>query len=145
MWSIDQHKSRGYLEAVVKKGDMEFYFAERTSKEPVFLIALASNASLKPLTSITDSWLTDASNALFNDKDARIHTLESHIQHSIPMQLVNRYQRVIEKLLRRGTCRRYYELMLSGIRAILNEGWKSFFRQVTTYLRRKRDRVSKQP
>ncbi|HUW44981.1 MAG TPA: glycosyltransferase [Dehalococcoidia bacterium] len=158
MWSIHQQKSRGYIEEVVKKGDMEFYFAERASKEPVYFIALASNASLKPLTSITDSWLTDVSNAFFNDYERRlaelnqtrlsqISSLETslqekvsqidsmeyqiqQIQQSIPMQLVNRYQRVIEKLLRPGTRRRYYyELGLTGIRVILNEGWRSFFRK----------------
>jgi ubiquinone/menaquinone biosynthesis C-methylase UbiE len=161
MWSIDQHKSRGYIEAVVKMGDMEFYFAERTSKEPVYFIALASNVNLKSLTSITDSWLTDASNVLFNDyvrqlqdKDAQISSLETslrekvvqlqQIQHSIPMQLVSRHQRMVEKLLRHGTRRRYYyELMLTGIRVILTEGWKSFFRQVKVYLRRKRRGLSK--
>jgi len=67
------------------------------------------------------------------EKGARIHHLEAQmqqIQRSIPMQLVNRYQRVIERLLRPGTRRRHcYELGLSGIRVILNEGWKSFFRK----------------
>jgi 2-polyprenyl-3-methyl-5-hydroxy-6-metoxy-1,4-benzoquinol methylase len=158
MWSIDQHKSRGYIEAVVRKGDREFYFAEGISKEPVYFIALASNASLKPLISITDSWLTDASNAFFNDYErrlaelnqtmvAQIHSLESQIhslesqiyslesqiqqiQQSIPMQLINRYQRIVERLLRRGTRRRhYYELGLTSVRIILNEGWKSFLRK----------------
>jgi len=37
----------------------------------------------------------------------------------------------MEKLLPPGTRRRYYyELMLTGIRVILNEGWHSFFRKV---------------
>ena len=82
------------------------------------------------------------------EKVAQIHSLESQIQqiqHSIPMQLVNRYQRVIEKLLRSGTRRRhYYELGLTGIRVILNEGGRSFFRQVKAHLPGKRDRASKQ-
>jgi len=63
--------------------------------------------------------------------ESQIHRLESQIQQiqeSIPMQLVNRYQRIIEKLLRSGSRRRhYYELMLGGIRAILTEGWRSFW------------------
>jgi organic radical activating enzyme len=67
------------------------------------------------------------------------------IQHSIPMQLVNRYQRVVEKLLCSGTRRRYYELGLTGIRVILNEGWKSFFRKLKARLLGKRDKESKQP
>jgi ubiquinone/menaquinone biosynthesis C-methylase UbiE len=160
IWSIHQHKSRDYVEAVVKKEDTEFHFTERASKEPVYLIALASNASLKPSTSITDSWLTDVSNTLFHDYERRLaelnHTLQAQIssletslqqiQRSIPMRLVNRYQRIVEKLLRSGTRRRrYYELGLTGIRVILNEGWKSFFREVRAYLRGRRDRASKQP
>ncbi len=76
-----------------------------------------------------------------NGLESQIHSLESQlhqIQQSIPMQLVNRYQKVTEKLLRSGTRRRrFYELGLSGIRVILNEGWKSFFREVAAHLRRK--------
>jgi FkbM family methyltransferase len=74
------------------------------------------------------------------EKVSQIHSLEyqiQQIQHSIPMQLVNRYQRVVEKLLRRGTRRRhYYELGLTAIRVILNEGWGSFFTKAWSRLRR---------
>jgi len=70
--------------------------------------------------------------------DSQIHRLDSQIQQiqrSIPMQLVNRYQRIVEKLLRSGTRRRhYYELMLNGIRVILNEGWRIFFRKLRAHL-----------
>jgi len=39
--------------------------------------------------------------------------------------LSNMYQKVLEKLLRPGTRRRYYyELGLTGIRVIRNEGWR---------------------
>ena len=73
--------------------------------------------------------------------ESRIRRLDARmqqIQRSIPMQLVNRYQRIAEKLLRRGTRRRhYYELGLSGIRVILNEGWKSFFRKAWNRLARR--------
>jgi len=86
--------------------------------------------------------------ANLKSKDAQVHRLESQIQQiqqSIPMQLVNRYQKVINKLLPPNTrCRRPYELMLSSIRVILNEGWKGFFREVRAYLLSKRDRASKQ-
>jgi glycosyltransferase involved in cell wall biosynthesis/ubiquinone/menaquinone biosynthesis C-methylase UbiE len=81
--------------------------------------------------------------------ESQIHSMEYQlqlIQQSIPMQLVNRYQRIIDKLLRPGTRRRRpYELMLSSIRVILNEGWKSFFRKVKARLQGSRDRESKQP
>ena len=40
---------------------------------------------------------------------------------------MNKYQRVVESLLHQGTqTRYYYELILSGIRVILNEGWGVF-------------------
>jgi len=82
------------------------------------------------------------------DKVAQIHRLESQllqIQHSIPMQLMYRYQRIVDKLMHPGTRRRqYYELGPSSIRVILNEGWKGFFREVRAHLLSKRDRASKQ-
>jgi ubiquinone/menaquinone biosynthesis C-methylase UbiE/flagellin-specific chaperone FliS len=81
--------------------------------------------------------------------ESQIHSMESQIQQiqrSIPMQLVNRYQRIVERLLRRGTRRRrYYELGLTGIRVILTEGWRSFFRKVKARLLAGRGRASKQP
>jgi glycosyltransferase involved in cell wall biosynthesis len=56
------------------------------------------------------------------------------IQRGILMQFRNRYQKVVEKIFPQGTRRRrYYQLYLKGIRIILNEGWKSFFRKVKRY------------
>ena len=73
--------------------------------------------------------------ANLQEKVAQIH----QIQQSIPMQLVNRYQKIIERLLRRGTRRRhYYELVLSGIRVILNEGWRSFWYKFRQWLGRRK-------
>jgi len=44
---------------------------------------------------------------------------------------MNRFQRVIEKVLRPGTRRRrFYELGLTGSRVILNKGWGSFWFEV---------------
>ena len=85
--------------------------------------------------------------ASLQEKVSQISSLEAQIQQiqrGIVMQLVNRYQRAVEKLLRPHTRRRhYYELVLSGIRVILNEGWKSFFRKVKAHLRGKRDILKK--
>ncbi len=71
-------------------------------------------------------------------KSARIASLESEIwriQRSIPMLLADGHQRRVEKLLRRGTCRRrYYELGVTAIRVILNEGWYSFWKQFKKYI-----------
>ena len=78
-------------------------------------------------------------NAALESKDARIHSLDLHIrqvERSIPMQVVRRYQRVVDRLLRPGTRRRRpYDLALTGVRVILNEGWRSFFRAVRAHLR----------
>jgi len=89
-------------------------------------------------------------------KDRRISSLETQLQYldaqlrqiqrSIPIQLVNRYQKIVGKLMRPGTRRRrLYELMLSGIRVILNEGWKSFFRKLGARIAGRKAGASKQP
>jgi FkbM family methyltransferase len=94
--------------------------------------------------------LADTAEARLQEKVAQIHGLESQIhglesqiqqiQQSILMQLVSRYQRIVEKLLRPGTRRRrYYELMLNDIRVILNEGWKSFWYEFRHRYRQKHD------
>jgi len=76
----------------------------------------------------------------------QLHAYLQQMQQSIPMQLVSRYQRIVNKLLRPGTCRRRcYELGLSGIRVTLNEGWKSFFKEAKAHLRGRIDRTRKQP
>jgi FkbM family methyltransferase len=82
------------------------------------------------------------------EKVSQITNLEAQIQQiqrGIVVQLMNRYQRVVEKLLRRGTRRRHhYELMLTGIRIILNEGCRSFFKKVRARLQGKKNRANKQ-
>ena len=80
-------------------------------------------------------------NAEIHGLDSQIHGLDSQIQQiqqSIPMQLVNRYQKVADKLLPLNARRRRpYELGTTGIRVILNKGWKSFFSAVAAYFQRK--------
>lgn len=52
------------------------------------------------------------------------------------MQIPVGYQRVINRLLPQGTKRSYYyALAITGVRAILNEGWPSFFRKFKVWLR----------
>jgi glycosyltransferase involved in cell wall biosynthesis len=76
-------------------------------------------------------------NAQINRLNAQINRLNAQIQqiqHSIPMQLVYRYQKVIERLLRSGTRRRrYYELVLSSARVVLNEGWRALWWRFRNY------------
>jgi GT2 family glycosyltransferase len=49
---------------------------------------------------------------------------------------MKRCQKVAESLFHQGTGRRhYYELALSGIRVVLNEGWGSFYEKVKIWLR----------
>jgi O-antigen biosynthesis protein len=60
----------------------------------------------------------------------RLQSQLFQIQHSIPMQLADRYKRSVAKLLPAGTRRYgYYELALRAVWVILNEGWRSFFRK----------------
>ena len=74
-------------------------------------------------------------------KDSQLHQLQTSLQTSIVMQLLSKYRRVIEKLLRPSTRRRYYyELGLTGIRVILNEGWRSFFKRAKDWLRFRKEK-----
>jgi glycosyltransferase involved in cell wall biosynthesis len=85
--------------------------------------------------------------AILQEKDARLSELDMHlqkIQRGIPAQLIRKYQKVIEKLLRTGTRRRrFYELWLTGIRIILNEGWRSFWRQFSAFVHKKDNQSKK--
>lgn len=70
----------------------------------------------------------------------------SQIQNSLIMQILRRYQTFVEKILPSGTIRRrFYELVLTGVKVIFNEGWKSFFRRLKTYLQNKRARAARMP
>jgi coenzyme F420 hydrogenase subunit beta len=75
-------------------------------------------------------------------KSAHISSLEIQIQqinHGIVMQLLSRYQRVVNKLLPLGSRRRNcYELGLSAIRIIINEGWGRFWSIAKDRLRKKK-------
>ena len=54
------------------------------------------------------------------------------------MQTAGRYHKIMEKLLPPTTCRRhYYELGLTGVRIIINEGWKIFWFQLKRWLRQR--------
>jgi glycosyltransferase involved in cell wall biosynthesis len=68
-------------------------------------------------------------------KENQVNHLQILIQQSIALRLQAKYQRIVEKLLRQGTRRRYYyELELKGIRVILDEGWRSFFGKFSYWL-----------
>ena len=77
-------------------------------------------------------------NAVVQARDGRINYLESYIQdvhNGIMVQIMSRFRVIIDKLLRPGTKpRNYYELGLTGMRVILNEGWRSFFRRAREWL-----------
>jgi len=156
LWDISSKEYSSYKEFLIEKNGKEFYFTESDSKVPLYFIALASDANLEPRIVNVNNWLVDVSDALVKDylmqlnklnntlqaKDSQILDLETKIQliqGSIIMQIFNRYQRVIEKLLPWGTRRRYYyDLWLTSIRVILNEGWRQFFRKARMWLRSRR-------
>lgn len=71
-------------------------------------------------------------------KQNQIYNLEIQTQQSITLKFQNKYQRIVERLLSPNTKRRYYyELGLTGIRVILNEGWRSFNKKAKQRLLRK--------
>jgi len=54
-------------------------------------------------------------------------------------KMLAKYKRILNKLLPQGTWRRgVYELGLTGVRTIINEGWRNFFRKLRLWLRLKR-------
>jgi len=73
-----------------------------------------------------------------NDLEAHVRQLEARmqqIQRSIPMQLARRFQGALSKVAPVGTRRRRcVEVVLTGIRVILNEGWRGFFGEARAYL-----------
>ena len=73
------------------------------------------------------------------DRDSQFKALETQIQqiqYSIVMQILSKCHRVINKLLPASTRRGYYyELGLTGMMVILNEGWRSFFRKLKSFFR----------
>jgi FkbM family methyltransferase len=103
------------------------------------LLLIFTNLTISDALQISESRINEL-NQILSSKQSQINSLESQIQqiqHSIPMQLVSRYQRIVDKLLRPSTCRRYYyDLGLTGIGVILNEGWGSFFTKAWSQLRR---------
>ena len=74
-----------------------------------------------------------------NSEINRLNFLIYQMQHSTPMQLAELYQRRVNRLLPRDTCRRRcYELWLTGVKVALNEGWRNLFRKVWNKLIRRR-------
>jgi glycosyltransferase involved in cell wall biosynthesis len=80
--------------------------------------------------------------------ESRINELQTqlyHIQDSIPIQLRSKYQRVVEKLLRQGTGRRrLYQLIIKGIKVLLNEGWGAGYRKTWKFINRKQRRKTRE-
>lgn len=74
-------------------------------------------------------------------KDDDISILTTHIkqlQSGAAMQVINKYRRVIDKLMRSGTLRRrLYNLCVKGIKIILTEGWKRFFSRAFGWFKRR--------
>jgi O-antigen biosynthesis protein len=79
------------------------------------------------------------------NKESQINLLQFQMQQSITLKLQARYQRMMERLLGHGTRRRhYYELALTGVRVILDEGWQSFFKKTKNWLRMRRSVTNRQ-
>jgi len=108
-------------------------------------------SSLESTLQAKDAHISSLESTL-QEKAAQISSLEvqmQQIQRGIVMQLLNRYQTIINKVMCPGTkLRNYYELVLAGIRVILNEGWRSFWHKFKQWQRQKRQvkkDISRQP
>ena len=80
-------------------------------------------------------------NVALQTRDAQLTNIQAQmdqINQGIIVQVMSRFRFIIDKLMRPGTKpRNSYELGLTGLRVILNEGWSSFFRQARTRFARK--------
>jgi ubiquinone/menaquinone biosynthesis C-methylase UbiE len=147
IWAIGPHKPSSFMEVVVQKSDNELHFTGKESKEPVYLVALASNSDLDNTLFSDYSRLTDLSDSIYSGYQTQITELSAEIKakdaqmlqinRGIIVQVMSRFRVIIDKLLRPGTKPRdCYELGLTGMRVILNEGWRSFFRQARKHFTR---------
>jgi GT2 family glycosyltransferase len=75
------------------------------------------------------------------DKNIQIGSLEfelQQMQNGITMQILRRYYRVVNILVPKGTfVRSGYNLGLTGIRVLLNEGWGTLWGKTKRYVRRR--------
>ncbi|MBC7247512.1 MAG: FkbM family methyltransferase [Actinobacteria bacterium] len=67
------------------------------------------------------------------ERDMRIAALENIIRHMegrMVIRLAGRYQRAVDRLLPTGTWRRRcHDLLMKGLRTLVNEGWRAFGRR----------------
>jgi O-antigen biosynthesis protein len=158
IWMIPPQENSDYIEFSVKKSREEFVLGKFDEKIPLNIVALASDAKLEPHLSAVSSWLVDYSDSLFKDyqrqiselnnalraRDVQVSQLQIQMQQSITLKMQAKYQRIVEKICRNGTKRRYYyELGLTGTRVIINEGWRVFFRKSNNWIKMRRSSVSK--
>jgi len=104
----------------------------------------ARDAQISELTDAMQARVAQISElkVVIHNMDIHQRNLESSIeqmQGTIFMRLASKYQGVVEKLLHTNTTRRnYYELLLRGLRIILNEGWSSFLFKGKLWLKNQR-------
>ncbi len=84
----------------------------------------AENAQLKYDLGVRVEQITE-----LNIKTAALEDIIRQIEGRMVIRLAERYQRVVERLLPKGTGRRRcYELAMNGLRAVVSEGWKGLRR-----------------
>ncbi|MGD0780414.1 MAG: FkbM family methyltransferase [Dehalococcoidales bacterium] len=156
LWTKDQDKARRSMEIITQK-TMELTATTEELKKAVtyamlhqsYYHSLEFNSVLQAKDSQIAGLNTDLEtknsqiaglNSTLQTKDSQINSLDMQIQQmqrGVAMQLWRRYHKVVEKVLRTGTRRRYYyELGLSAIRIVLNEGWRSFWFKVKIRFKR---------
>lgn len=82
MWSLYSQKPSHFSEFVIQKGGNEFNFSEGVNKAPLYYIAVASNRVLDGHYDM-NSYLIDASTALFEEYKRQIHEQTAPLQARI--------------------------------------------------------------
>ncbi|MFC1955014.1 B12-binding domain-containing radical SAM protein [Chloroflexota bacterium] len=113
----------------ISESDIHFWYPDNISESISLFNWFSKDKNLK----IARETIIDGLFKALNNQDQDV------VCRATSNAMQNRYHSVIEKILRSGTRRRYcYEFGLSGIRVILNQGWRSFFTKVRTRLRHRK-------
>lgn len=80
MWSIHPQGETAYEEWTLRKSDSELQISDRKQKEPLYYIALASNADFNEAEIIENGWIIDTSDLLVNSLRGQINDLSGIVR-----------------------------------------------------------------
>lgn len=109
-------------------------FTRETFGGRVYKLLRGVKNEVNPLSTLYGGFMIRLISSVFSElqeKNIKINNLEASLQQFNDRTVIlvaDRYQKVIDKLLRSGTIRRKcYDVMFKGFRVILNEGWRGLW------------------